>query len=230
VVLAGCWVQGDGAAEEIAAAIRLFARTGIADVLIVGRGGGSVEDLWAFNEEIVARSIAEAPVPVISAVGHETDVTMADLIADLRAPTPSAAAEAAVPDRAHLERNLQRDGWRLRQGIAGRLGGAVEAVDLGRVHLQRAGKLLLATHRERIRGAARHLDALSPLAAFARGYAVPQVEGRILRRRADFRPGLGFQLRISDGVVPCTVEDDPGRDRDSSTTGAFDGDGTSADA
>jgi exodeoxyribonuclease VII large subunit len=107
VVLAGCRVQGEGAAEEIAAAIRLLARANCVDVVIVARGGGSIEDLWAFNEEVVARAIAECPIPTISAVGHETDVTIADLVADLRAPTPSAAAEAAVPDGEVLRRELR---------------------------------------------------------------------------------------------------------------------------
>ncbi|HEV2131227.1 MAG TPA: exodeoxyribonuclease VII large subunit, partial [Longimicrobiaceae bacterium] len=110
VVLSSCRVQGDGAAQEVAGAIRLFARAGCADVLIIGRGGGSVEDLWAFNEEIVARAIAESPIPTISAVGHETDITIADLVADLRAPTPSAAAEAAVADGAALRRELREQG------------------------------------------------------------------------------------------------------------------------
>ncbi|HEX2190825.1 MAG TPA: exodeoxyribonuclease VII large subunit, partial [Longimicrobiaceae bacterium] len=121
VVVAGCRVQGEGAAEEIAAAIGRFARAGCADVLIVGRGGGSVEDLWAFNEEAVARAIAGSPVPVISAVGHETDVTIADLVADLRAPTPSAAAEAAVPDGAALRAEVARSGARLADALATRV-------------------------------------------------------------------------------------------------------------
>ena len=107
IVLSAARVQGEGAAAEIAAAIRRIGAAGCADVLIVGRGGGSIEDLWAFNEEVVARAIAESPVPVISAVGHETDFTIADLVADLRAPTPSAAAEAAVPDANAVRRELQ---------------------------------------------------------------------------------------------------------------------------
>jgi exodeoxyribonuclease VII large subunit len=208
VVLAGCRVQGEGCGLEIAAAIRLFGSSGVADVLIVGRGGGSVEDLWAFNEEPVARAIAESPIPVISAVGHETDVTIADLVADLRAPTPSAAAEAAVPDQIDISRGLQRDGWRLRQGIAARLARALEEVRSGEARLVRAGKILLGAKRDAVRVAARHLEALSPLAAFSRGYAVPLDSGRILRRRSDFVPGRGFELRVSDGSVPCVVDSD----------------------
>ncbi|MBO5291012.1 MAG: exodeoxyribonuclease VII large subunit, partial [Clostridia bacterium] len=106
VVLRPCQVQGDGAANDIANAIKEFNKVKGADVLIVGRGGGSIEDLWAFNEEIVARAVFDSEIPVISAVGHETDVTICDFVADLRAPTPSAAAECAVPDCFELKANL----------------------------------------------------------------------------------------------------------------------------
>lgn len=106
VLIRGARVQGEGAAEEVAAALRILAATGRVDVIVVGRGGGSIEDLWAFNEEPVARAIADSPVPVVSAVGHETDVTISDLVADLRAPTPSAAAEAVVQDRSALLETL----------------------------------------------------------------------------------------------------------------------------
>jgi exodeoxyribonuclease VII large subunit len=207
VVLAGCRVQGDGAAEDIVAAIRRIETLALVDVLIVGRGGGSAEDLWAFNQEIVARAIAAASIPVISAVGHETDVTIADLVADLRAPTPSAAAEAAVPDRTELDRGLQRDGWRLSQAIAGRLGRAQEAIEVHERQLRRAGDRLVADCRESLRTAARHLEALSPMAALARGYAVPLARGRILRRVDEYVPGMPFDLRVRDGVVPCRVEE-----------------------
>ncbi|MDR0786653.1 MAG: exodeoxyribonuclease VII large subunit [Gemmatimonadota bacterium] len=206
VVLVGCRVQGEGAAAEIAMAIRRVVDAGIADVLIVGRGGGSVEDLWAFNEEAVARAIAECPIPVISAVGHETDITIADLVADLRAPTPSAAAEAAVPDRVELARTLARDEWRLRAAIATRLVRAVEKARDAGTSLARSGENLLATRRTELRTAVRQLEALSPLAAFSRGYAVPLREGRILRHREEFTPGLNFDLRVGGGVVPCTVD------------------------
>jgi len=113
VVLSATRVQGDGAAAEVAAAIRRVARDGRVDVVIVGRGGGSVEDLWAFNEETVARAIAECPVPVVSAVGHEVDVTIADLVADHRSPTPSAAAEHTVPDGEAVRRAVRLGGERM---------------------------------------------------------------------------------------------------------------------
>jgi exodeoxyribonuclease VII large subunit len=208
VVLAGCRVQGDGSAAEIAAAIRAIARHPGLDVLIVGRGGGSVEDLWAFNEEVVARAIAECPVPVISAVGHETDVTIADLVADLRAPTPSAAAEAAVPDGSELLRLLARDRVRLDRAIHHRLDVARENTDAAGEALREAGETMIAEREEKLRLAARHLEALSPLAAFRRGYAVPlATTGEVLRRRAEFTPGRDFTLRVHDGSIPCRVHE-----------------------
>src|SRR5690606_20107444 len=141
-----------------------------------------------------------------SAGGPEPDVTMADLVADARAPTPSAAAEAAVPDRVELMRNLQRDGWRLSRGIATVLGRAQEAVQVGKAGLRQAGERLVDGRRERVRIAARQLEALSPLAAFARGYAIPlSEEGWTLRSTADFPAGSRFRLRIRDGEVACTV-------------------------
>ncbi len=208
VLLAGCRVQGDGSAHEIARAIRLMAARGEADVIIVGRGGGSIEDLWAFNEELVARSIADCPVPVISAVGHETDVTIADLVSDFRAPTPSAAAEAAVQDRVEIWRGLQKDGWRLSRGIAGCLGRAAEQVDAAWDRLATSQARAFARRREQLTLAARQLEAVSPLAAFSRGYAVPlSTEGRILRRAEEFAPDAPFVLRVQDGSIRCRVDD-----------------------
>jgi exodeoxyribonuclease VII large subunit len=135
-------------------------------------------------------------------------VTIADLVADLRAPTPSAAAEAVVPDRSDIARNLQRDGWRLSRGIATQLGRAQERVQFAREDLASAGGRLTELKREQVRIAARQLEALSPLAGFARGYAIPlSSEGRILRTGADFVPGGEFDLRVRDGVVNCrTIE------------------------
>jgi len=206
VVLAGCPVQGDGAAVRIAAAIRRLGRHPGVDVLIVGRGGGSVEDLWAFNEEVVARAVADSPVPVISAVGHETDVTIADLVADLRAPTPSAAAEAAVPDGAELVRLLNRDRARMDRAIRSSLGESREDARRARNGLHQAGERLIASARDRLRLGGRHLEALSPLASFRRGYAIPLTrDGAILRQRGDFVVGDEFTLRVQDGSVPCRV-------------------------
>ncbi len=224
VVLRGTRVQGEGAAVEIAGAIEALAASGLADVLIVGRGGGSVEDLWAFNEEPVARAIAACPVPVVSAVGHEVDVTISDLVAALRAPTPSAAAEAVAPDSAVLVAQLRRAPERLGRGLRRvverrrgrvseglqRLARAVQrridpvkqSLDLGLARLERRARGLTADRRRRLAGLSGKLEALSPLATLARGYAVPRTpEGRILRSRAELPPGLTFHLRLNDGSV-----------------------------
>lgn len=207
VVLASCRVQGDSAAEEIAAAVRLFGLARCADVLIVGRGGGSVEDLWAFNEEVVARALAESPIPTVSAVGHETDVTIADLVADLRAPTPSAAAEAVVPDGTVLRRHLESLGRFLSDSVEERLAGARHEMEATGSELARLGERTITARSDRLRASAAHLHALSPLGALARGFAVPlDADGTILRRTADFRPGAGFDLRLVDGTVSCRVE------------------------
>ena len=206
IVLASARVQGEGAAEEVADAIRLMGRAACADVLIVGRGGGSIEDLWAFNEEAVARAIAESPVPVISAVGHETDFTIADLVADLRAPTPSAAAEAAVPDGAAVQREVEDLRVRLVECTRDRIADGREAIFNARLDLQAAAERALRARRESLAGTAVRLQALSPLNVLSRGYAVPLGPGgRVLRRAGDFAPGDDFDLRVADGVVLCRV-------------------------
>jgi exodeoxyribonuclease VII large subunit len=187
--------------------LRRRGAAGCSDVLIVGRGGGSIEDLWAFNEEAVARAIAECPVPVISAVGHETDVTIADLVADLRAPTPSAAAEAAVPDRASLRRELAELGARLGRCAAERVDGCRERVFETRLDLHDAAERVVSRRRDGLAALAGRLHALSPLSTLARGFAVPLDEGgRLLRATADFAPGAPFRLRVVDGTVSARVE------------------------
>jgi exodeoxyribonuclease VII large subunit len=216
IVLSAARVQGEGAAEEIAAAIRRIGAAGCADVLIVGRGGGSTEDLWAFNEEPVARAIAASPVPVISAVGHETDFTIADLVADLRAPTPSAAAEAAVPDRASLRRELAELRDRMGRCVSENVEACRERLFEARLDLQDARARLVTGRRERMAALAGRLNALSPLSTLARGYAVPlDPAGRVLRRTADFAPGDAFRLRVVDGSVECRVEGIQGAGEDS---------------
>ncbi|HEU0012781.1 MAG TPA: exodeoxyribonuclease VII large subunit [Longimicrobium sp.] len=207
IVLSAARVQGEGAADEIAAAIERMGRAGCADVLIVGRGGGSTEDLWAFNEEPVARAIAASPVPVISAVGHEVDYTIADLVADLRAPTPSAAAEAAVPDGAALRRDITDLRDRMVRCTREQVERGREALFNARLDLREARARLIGARRERIAGIAGRLQALSPLNVLARGYAVPlSPDGRLLRRVEDFPPGAPFRLRVSDGEVGARAE------------------------
>ncbi len=195
-------VQGDGAEREICWALTLVNRLPDVDVVIVGRGGGSREDLWVFNSERVARAVAALRVPSVSAVGHETDVTLTDLVADVRAATPSAAAEAVVPDRSEARDRLQAVARRMARGLAGR-------ASLGRERLERTGdRLQAAVVAQMERRAARlerlglQLDALSPLRVLGRGYAVARdADNRILKRVAQFPPGLRFRLTVSDGDV-----------------------------
>ncbi|MDX1648082.1 MAG: exodeoxyribonuclease VII large subunit [Longimicrobiales bacterium] len=224
ILLAGSRVQGEGASTEIAAALRRLDASGRADVIIVGRGGGSLEDLWAFNEEPLARAIAACRTPVVSAVGHEVDVTISDLVADLRAPTPSAAAESVVPDGVallrqlrnlpeRLGRGLRRAGSRRREAVAERLlrlGRAMErvltplrqSVSLGADRLERRMLALAAARRSRLEGLGGRLEALSPLSTLARGYAVARrPDGRVMRSVDDLGPGTRFHLRVADGTV-----------------------------
>ncbi len=230
VLLRGSRVQGEGAAQEVAEAIRVLSRSGRADVIIVGRGGGSTEDLWAFNEEPVARAIADSPVPVISAVGHETDVTISDLVADLRAPTPSAAAEAAVQDGAAIAELLRELQPRLARGLStlsrerrrrlaearralARCGpGLVEprsrTVSQQRDRLERGVAQLLQRAGERVSLAAGRLEGLSPLGTIRRGYAVPRDStGRILHSVKELEVDDPFEILMSDGRVRCVAKD-----------------------
>ncbi|HSG49095.1 MAG TPA: exodeoxyribonuclease VII large subunit, partial [Longimicrobiales bacterium] len=224
ITLAPCLVQGEGAAEDIARALDVLGSRGGVDLIIVGRGGGSVEDLWAFNEEPLARAIVACATPVVSAVGHEVDVTISDLVADLRAPTPSAAAEAVVPDGADVAHRLQALPPRLARGLQGtlarrrslvgeglarlhrvlerRLAPPRQAVDLAMGRLERGLTRTLERKRVGLSALAGRLQALSPLAILERGYSVARTpEGRLLRRVEDFTPGLGFHLRVVDGTV-----------------------------
>ncbi len=201
-------VQGDGADREVCAALGMLSRIPGLDVAIVGRGGGAKEDLWAFNSERVARAVAAVPVPVISAVGHETDVTLCDLVADLRAPTPSAAAAAATPDRTELLAALDRLAGSLTRALAApaRHGGE----RLERVGDRLSGVMSRSMERfaSRLAAGAARLDALSPLKVLERGYAVARTpDGRVLRRVSQFARGTAFRLRVTDGEVPARVSD-----------------------
>jgi len=195
-------VQGEGAEQEICAALALLCRVEGLDLAIIGRGGGSREDLWTFNHERVARAVAALPVPVISAVGHETDVTLCDLVADVRAATPSAAAEAATPDRADVLAALAHLGARLARGLAGRSGRVAERLDRTFDRLTGTLERRLERHRHELSGLAGRLDALSPLKILERGYALARDEqGRVLKRVVQFPSGLRFRLRVTDGDV-----------------------------
>ena len=187
-----CRVQGDGAAAEVADAIRVLAASGRVDVLIIGRGGGSIEDLWAFNEEAVARAIATCPLPVISGVGHEVDVTIADLVADYRAPTPTAAAEAAVPDGLRLAEGIRALPARLARALRSAMERRGRRISESGERLERAMRARVAPARLRIVRAGDRLE----VALGRRARTVPPgVEGdhRAARRTVparDAAPGL----------------------------------------
>jgi exodeoxyribonuclease VII large subunit len=199
-------VQGDSAPLELCAALDRVDRWGKADLVIIGRGGGGREDLWAFNDERVARAVAACSVPTISAVGHEVDMSICDLVADVRAPTPSAAAEAATRSRAELQSELRKVS--LRMGAAARALVRHRADELR--HLQRDVAAASAERVQRRRGelqdVAARLHALSPLATLARGYAVARDEqGATLSDVAAFRDEMPFDLVVRDGVVGARV-------------------------
>ena len=206
VVVCPTQVQGDTAAGEIAAAIKRVGRWAKADVLIVGRGGGSKDDLWAFNDERVARAVAACPIPVISAVGHEVDLTICDAVADLRAPTPSAAAAAACASRDEVRKALTLGRKDMIALLARRMRRerkdlSAQPAILGRLALQR-----IQRKRAALGSFAARLNALSPLAVLARGYAVARdKEGRALTSAGDFKRDLEFLLVLHNGSVDAVV-------------------------
>jgi len=199
-------VQGEGAPESLIAALDRVTRWGGCDVVIIGRGGGSREDLWAFNDERLARAVAACPVPIISAVGHETDVSICDLVADLRAATPSAAAEAAVPSvleqrsrLVQLSRQLATSAQRRQQRTTVRLETILRRLVAG-------AERLTERRQARLGQLVGRLDALSPLATLARGYAVARTpEGATLSGVGDFSVGQPFDLWVRDGVVAAVA-------------------------
>jgi exodeoxyribonuclease VII large subunit len=224
-------VQGDGAAEEVAAAVRLINRLGGVDVMVVGRGGGSTEDLWAFNAECVAHAIYESRIPIISAVGHEIDLTIADLVADCRALTPSEAAERVVPDQAELLASLQNWRSRMHVSVTRRLELAKSKLDdlgqrrcfqlpLERVHeysrkldelnerMERSARQRLDGIRRQLEGAAAHLESLSPLNVLARGYSLTRREegGKVVRSEDQVRPGDRLITSVQHGQIISRVE------------------------
>ncbi len=199
-------VQGDSARVELCAALRRVADWGRADVVIVSRGGGAKEDLSVFNDEKVARAVAACPVPTISAVGHEIDVCMCDLVADVRAPTPAAAAEAATRSRAELEAELRRIGTRLTTGARSAVRARRDLLRHTARDLAGAGSDAVAAQKNAIKSAAGRLHALSPLATLARGYAVPRdLDGATLTSVQSFVDGMPFELVVRDGIVPSVV-------------------------
>ena len=224
-------VQGAEAPREIAAAIRYANRYRLADLLIVGRGGGSIEDLWAFNDEIVAHAIYDSKIPVISAVGHEPDITIADYVADLRAATPSNAAELAVPDQEALRQTmdtmltamataLQRQLKVARQHLkvlseSPALQSPDRYFQLRRMKLGHLQSKLLSAQKHSINkyrqlylSYAAKLDAMSPLKVLTRGYAMAQTEGReVVRSISQISCGESLHITVSDGTLIASVTD-----------------------
>ena len=221
-------VQGEGAAADIANAIAAVNRHEQADVIITGRGGGSLEDLWAFNEEIVARAIAASDIPVISAVGHEPDVTISDFVADARASTPSNAAELCVPDSAELRRfflsaqtNLRSDMQTILDAKQMQLdaldkrrrlrtpSGYIQDKRFALAHeseqLTTAMRHILAAKRQDFVKQAAYLDAYSPLKVLARGYSVVTKDGQVVSSSAKLRREDEIFVRFAKGGAVCTV-------------------------
>jgi exodeoxyribonuclease VII large subunit len=202
LVLIPAKVQGDGAAESLVAALDRVIRWGGADTIIIGRGGGAREDLWAFNDETLARAVAASPVPIISAVGHEVDVTICDLVADLRAATPSAAAEAASPDRVGMALRVRGLAQSMARVVARRTARVQQRIHVADDRARRAMERAIERRRARIATLSGQLEALSPLSVLGRGYAVARnADGRTLQRMDDFPRGRTFDLWLADGIV-----------------------------
>lgn len=231
LILCPVKVQGEGAAEQVVQAIELFNQKKAADVLIVGRGGGSMEDLWAFNEEKVARAVAASQIPIISAVGHETDITICDFVADCRAATPSAAAELAVPDQLELKDTLRSYQFTLTHLIRARMRSyreqlqrlvtsksfqtpqtrvAMETMRLDRYAEQLSVAMKRKTEEEkhRLSKLSGQLHTLSPLQVLSRGYAIAQDKNQqSIKTIAQVCAGEQVTVTLSDGVLDCTVDE-----------------------
>ncbi len=221
-------VQGEGAGKKIAEGIKFMNDHKLADVLIVARGGGSLEDLWPFNEEVVARAIYDSEIPVISAVGHETDFTIADLVPDLRAPTPSAAAELAVPDRIEVMGKIKSYQTRLEQALIQKVKFMklrYEKCMASRVFTQPLQKIQeqyivldqkvktmeyavmqkLESKKANAQNLILRLDALSPLKTLARGYGIVSKQGKIVKSVKELKPEEEIEVRIQDGQIKAKV-------------------------
>ena len=222
-------VQGEGAAEKIADGIKFMNENKLADVLILARGGGSLEDLWPFNEEIVARAIYDSNIPIISAVGHETDFTIADFVADLRAPTPSAAAELAVSDVYEVKRKIESYQDRLRMALVKKvevmklrfdkcMASSVFKEPLRKVNdnyllidnlvkrLDSTIKIKQEKEKNRYIELTSKLDALSPLKTLSRGYTLTEKDGKIIKSKDDLQKGDKVSLRFTDGNRDAVIE------------------------
>ena len=223
-------VQGAEAPPEIVGALRYANRYQVADLIITGRGGGSMEDLWAFNDERVARAIYDSEIPVISAVGHEPDITIADYVADRRAATPSNGAELAVPDEGEVREVIQNRNVRMEQALRKKLDALTRrlqelsdrpaltdpdiylankrmALDFARTNLVSAYERQLEARKAKLAGSAAKLDALSPLKVLTRGYSIVQSQGKTLRRASEVSVGQRVDVKLAEGVLGCVVQE-----------------------
>ena len=228
IILFPTLVQGANAPSQLISGIKYINSTSLADVIIIGRGGGSIEELWAFNDENLARAVYASRVPVISAVGHETDFTICDFVADLRAPTPSAAAELAVPDAEELKKQLGNAGKKMELMISGRiknyrekiksyenanvLRNPMNIIDDKRMNILHMEKnlvsnmqLLLGGKKTQFMMSSSKLEALNPLSVLTRGYSVAYMGDRIVKELGDVEIGSGISVKLSDGFIDATV-------------------------
>ena len=219
----------NGAAEKIADGIRYMNKNNLADVIILARGGGSLEDLWSFNEEIVAQSIYDSKIPIISAVGHETDFSISDFVADLRAPTPSAAAELAVPDVYELNKKIISYQDRLRMALLKKvelmklsfekvMSSVVFREPLRKVNdnylsldnllkrLEAGIKIKSEKEKNKYIELVAKLDALSPLKTLSRGYSITEKEGKIIKSKDELIKGDKIDLRFTDGRKSAIID------------------------
>ena len=221
-------VQGEGASKKIADAINLMNERNLADIIIVARGGGSLEDLWPFNEEIVARAIYNSELPVISAVGHETDFSISDFVADLRAPTPSAAAELAVPDIDELKIKLSSYNNRYKVALKKqveykrlkyekcmtrrvfkeplqRINESYLHVDTQTKNIENTFKLKIMQKRSEFQNVVEKIDALSPLKTLSRGYSIMEKNGKVIKSKKELNIGDEVNIKLYEGTTKAKI-------------------------
>lgn len=231
ILIAPALVQGEQSVQSIAASIEMLNQTDV-DVIIVSRGGGSLEDLWSFNEEVVAKAIFNSTIPIISAVGHETDYTIADFTADMRASTPSAAAELVVPNRIEIRRHIESLSIRMEQAAIHNISKKTahlshlqkqiepdRLIDLLRQNQQRVDEMIsrmeysikniLNMKRSLLKICAGQLDAISPLKTIERGYSITIIvdNRKIVGNISDVKKGDGLEIIVKDGTIECSVDD-----------------------
>jgi exodeoxyribonuclease VII large subunit len=207
ILVAETYVQGPRAASAIAEALREICDAPEIDVVVLARGGGSFEDLLPFSDERLVRALAACPVPIVSAVGHEQDMPLSDLVADARASTPTAAARLVVPDAAELTARLERSRTALARGTRGALDRERRRLDVARDHLRRAPLLLLERRRAALDQSAGRLRALSPRATLERGYAIVRAAGEIVRSSSQVASGNRVDVELGTGAFGAHVEE-----------------------